>query len=71
MVLIVIRDFDPIIFWPHAGRNPGLQKPPSVAKLRFMAVEANIFTFDTHDFVKRLIGAGMPEARAEILAGEQ
>ena len=36
-----------------------------------MEVEANIFTFDTHDFVKRLIGAGMPEARAEILAGEQ
>ena len=36
-----------------------------------MAVEANIFTFDTHDFVKRLIGAGMPEAQAEILAKEQ
>ena len=36
-----------------------------------MAVEANIFTFDTYDFVKRLIGAGMPEARAEILAREQ
>ena len=34
-------------------------------------VEANIFTFDTYDFVKRLIGAGMPEAQAEILAGEQ
>ena len=36
-----------------------------------MAVEANIFTFDMHDFVKRLIGAGMPEAQAEILAREQ
>ena len=36
-----------------------------------MEVEANIFTFDTHDFVKRLIGAGMPEAQAEILAREQ
>ena len=36
-----------------------------------MAIEANIFTFDTHDFVKRLIGAGMPEAQAEILAKEQ
>ena len=36
-----------------------------------MEMEANIFTFDTHDFVKRLIGAGMPEAQAEILAREQ
>ena len=36
-----------------------------------MEIEANIFTFDTHDFVKRLIGAGMPEAQAEILAKEQ
>ena len=26
--------------------------------------------FDTHDFVKRLAGAGMPEPQAEILAGE-
>ena len=41
------------------------------ASLRLMAIEANIFTFDTHDFVKRLIGAGMPEAQAEILAKEQ
>ena len=71
MVLIVIRDYHPIIFWRHAGRNPGLQKTPSVANLRLMEAEANIFTFDTHDFVKRLIGAGMPEAQAEILAGEQ
>ena len=30
-----------------------------------------IIAFDTHDFVKRLTGAGMPEAQAEILAGEQ
>lgn len=36
-----------------------------------MEAQANIFTFDTHDFVKRLIGAGMPEAQAEILAKEQ
>lgn len=28
-------------------------------------------TFDTHVFVKKLIGAGMPEAQAEILAAEQ
>ena len=30
-----------------------------------------IATFDTHDFVKRLTGAGMPEAQAEILAAGQ
>ena len=30
-----------------------------------------IAAFDTHDFVKRLTGAGMPEAQAEILAEEQ
>ena len=30
-----------------------------------------IVAFDTYDFVKRLTGAGMPEAQAEILAGEQ
>ena len=28
-------------------------------------------TFDTHAFVKRLPGAGMPKSRAEILAQEQ
>lgn len=27
--------------------------------------------FDTHAFVKRLVGAGMPEQQAEILAEEQ
>ena len=27
--------------------------------------------FDTHSFVKRLIGAGMPEDQAEILASER
>ena len=27
--------------------------------------------FDTHAFIKRLTGAGMPEAQAEILAEEQ
>jgi len=27
--------------------------------------------FDTHAFVKRLTGAGMPEAQAEVLADEQ
>ena len=30
-----------------------------------------IAAFDTHGFVKRLTGAGMPEAQAEILAEEQ
>ena len=48
-----------------------MQKAAPAANLRLMAIEANIFTFDTHDFVKRLIGAGMPEAQAEILAKEQ
>lgn len=28
-------------------------------------------TFDTHAFVKRLVGADMPEEQAEILAEEQ
>ena len=28
-------------------------------------------TFDTHAFVKRLTGAGMPESQAEILAKGQ
>ena len=37
--------------------------------LRLM--ETGIVAFDTHDFVKRLTGAGMPEAQAEILAREQ
>ncbi|MDV7338463.1 hypothetical protein RYZ26_02565 [Terasakiella sp. A23] len=27
--------------------------------------------FDTHVFVKKLVGAGMPEAQAEVLAAEQ
>ena len=48
-----------------------MQKAAPDVTLRFMEIEANIFTFDTHDFVKRLIGAGMPEAQAEILAKEQ
>jgi len=26
--------------------------------------------FDTHSFIKRLVGAGMPEQQAEILADE-
>ena len=30
-----------------------------------------IAAFDTHDFVKRLTGAGMPEPQAEVLAIEQ
>ena len=59
------------LFTTYTGRNHGLQKAASAANLHLMEVEANIFTFDTHDFVKRLIGAGMPEAQAEILAGEQ
>ena len=69
--LVFIPSLDPIIFWPYAGRNPGLQKAAPDVTLRLMEVKANIFTFDTHDFVKRLIGAGMPEAQAEILAREQ
>ena len=36
-----------------------------------MEMEPEIVAFDTHDFVKRLTGAGMPEAQAEVLAGEQ
>ena len=28
-------------------------------------------TFDTHEFVKDLIGAGMPETQAEVLARAQ
>ena len=27
--------------------------------------------FDTHAYVKRLVGAGMPEPQAEVIAGEQ
>ena len=34
-------------------------------------ISMEMVTFDTHDFVKRLTGAGMPEPQAEILAGEQ
>ena len=34
-------------------------------------MEAEIATFDTHDFVKRLTSVGMPEAQAEILARGQ
>ena len=34
-------------------------------------METEIATFDTHDFVKRLISVGMPEAQAEILAWGQ
>ena len=34
-------------------------------------MEAEIATFDTHDFVKRLTSVGMPEAQAEILAWGQ
>ena len=37
--------------------------------LRLM--ETDIVAFDAHDFVKRLTGAGMPEAQAEILGREQ
>ncbi len=31
----------------------------------------SVIAFDTHAFVKRLTGAGMPEAQAEVLADEQ
>ena len=34
-------------------------------------METEIAAFDSHDFVKRLISAGMPEAQAEILAWGQ
>ena len=34
-------------------------------------METGIVAFDTHDFVKRLTGAGMPEVQAEILATER
>ena len=34
-------------------------------------MEAEIATFDTHDFVKRLTSAGMAEAQAEIIAWGQ
>ena len=34
-------------------------------------MEAETATFDTHDFVKRLISAGMAEAQAEIIAWGQ
>ena len=34
-------------------------------------MEAEIATFDTHDFVKRLTSAGMTEAQAEIIAWGQ
>jgi 2-phosphoglycerate kinase len=37
-----------------------------------MGAEAvSVIAFDTHAFVKRLTGAGMPEAQAEVLADEQ
>ena len=42
----------------------------SAAANRYFA-SMEMIAFDTHDFVKRLTGAGMPEAQAEILAGEQ
>ena len=31
----------------------------------------SVLVFDTYAFVKRLTAAGMPEARAEVLADEQ
>ena len=34
-------------------------------------METESAAFDSHDFVKRLISAGMPEAQAEILARGQ
>ena len=34
-------------------------------------MQAPAFTFDTHDFVKRLTKAGMPEDQAEILSRGQ
>ena len=50
-----------------------LQATPPATILRHMEaqMEAEIATFDTHDFVKRLTSVGMPEAQAEILAWGQ
>ena len=64
-----VQSFHNIILRRHAGRNDGLQKTMPGVTLRLM--ETDIAAFDTHDFVKRLTGAGMPEAQAEILAREQ
>ena len=45
------------------------QCPDSTAIL--LPTQSQAATFDTHAFVKRLTGAGMPESQAEILAKGQ
>ena len=49
-------------------RHTHLQAPVPTAILRFMEPQ---IAFDTHAFVKRLTGAGMPENQAEIIAWGQ
>ena len=48
--------------------SPNLQAPAPTVILRFMEPQ---IAFDTHAFVKRLTGAGMPEAQAEVIARGQ
>ena len=50
-------------------RHARLQPSAPTAILRPMQAQA--VTFDTHAFVKRLTGAGMPEDQAEVLANGQ
>lgn len=48
--------------------------PPQLAAPALTAILANMepqIAFDTHAFVKRLTGAGMPETQAEIIAWGQ
>ena len=45
-----------------------MQASIPTAILRFMEPQ---IAFDTHAFVKRLTGAGMPEAQARIVAEQQ
>ena len=59
---------------PQSAEAPGqrharLQPPALTAILRPMQPQA--LTFDTHDFVKRLTRAGMPEDQAEVLSKGQ
>ena len=44
-----------------------LSRPPVILRL----METQAIAFDTHAFVKRLTGAGMPEDQAAILANGQ
>ena len=54
----------------HSGTQPPQLANPSLN--RYSApMQPQAATFDTHAFVKRLTGAGMPESQAEILAQGQ